>query len=258
MELYVEKSPTTSRFFYCACDSVYFNTYTKGLIGSACLYENPLHVHVINPLNEDVALMKDLKHNPLLSFSYEYTVKASRADYASNRFHSLPMLIDKLTLNKDTNAFDVSNMEVMILDADGFFIKNSMRDPWFPGYKADVGLYFRDPLPGTSGMEYEATHVAAGAVYVSRGGMAFLREVSSRMLEVNSNQWFIDQLILWETYKAFKTDYTFVNVPFEFIDWEFSMNSFIWTGKGPRKDNNSGYLAKFETFSDYFTNEVCK
>ena len=247
MKVYIEKKPNTIRFFYCACDSSYFQTYTRGLMGSAHQHKNYLHVHVINPTNEDLHQMKDLRENEYLSFSYEYTVKASRADFASNRFHSLPEFIDELG-----GKFG----EVMVIDADGFFMSNAMHNPWFPSMNAEVGLFFREPLPGTTGMEYEATHVAAGAVYVNGRGLNFVRRVSQRLEEANSSQWFIDQLVLWNTYKEFKTEYNFVNIPFEFIDWEFSDNSYIWTGKGPRKDENKEYLEKFYDYCEVYDNGI--
>ena len=60
---------------------------------------------------------------------------------------------------------------------------------------ADLGLFLRDPLPGTVGWEKEGTHVAAGMVLYTKKSQPFAQEVA-QALSTNDLIWFVDQVAL--------------------------------------------------------------
>ena len=127
----------------------------------------------------------------------------------------------------------------MILDIDNFLMNKVQ---W---HTEDIGLFLRDPLPGTVGWEQESTHVAAGIVsFTSPKGKEYLKDVSNQIKSYSNLQWFADQNALWKVYEKNK-DYlsTFVYNN-SIMDWEFKPDTMLWTGKGPRKYDDPTYVSK--------------
>jgi hypothetical protein len=112
---------------------------------------------------------------------------------------------------------------------------------------AQVGLFLREPLPGTQGWENQGTRVAAGAVYYSREAVDFAEQVSTRIRK-GPILWFLDQVAISEIYQQNLSNYQYEYFDDKFMDWEFVEGTTIWTGKGPRKYDNQTYVAKKNEF----------
>jgi hypothetical protein len=82
--------------------------------------------------------------------------------------------------------------------------------------------------------------VAAGALYLTESAIGICHRIIEELnyLEL---RWFADQIAIS---RAFADDVSSFRFDNKFMDWEFSDNSCIWTGKGDRKYNNEKYLEK--------------
>ena len=226
----------TGNIIMASCDSKYFNTFGIPLAYSCNEAGNNLHLHVMDPEPMDYATAS-LVNNDLdvvLTMSSETGGPKTREYYSCNRFIVAPHFI-RNGVNK-----------LLIIDTDCLM----MRYLEFPNAK--LGLFLRDPLPGTVGWENEGTHVAAGIVYYTRESLTFADEVSTILCN-NKLVWFIDQVALWRTYQAdplYEDCYVFG--PND-MDWEFVNGSNIWTGKGPRKYDNETYCNKQSYYMDMFS-----
>ena len=109
----------------------------------------------------------------------------------------------------------------------------------------DIGLFLRDPLPGTVGWEHESTHVAAGIVsYSTPLGLDFLNRVSDKIKSYKELRWFADQNALWKVYEENKHKLSTFVYDGSIMDWEFKPDTMLWTGKGPRKYDDPTYVSK--------------
>ena len=100
------------------------------------------------------------------------------------------------------------------------------------------------------GWEKEGTRVGAGAVYLKNTALTFMSLVK-KQIEHYGLQWFVDQVSLWEVHNHFQTNeikLRFKQMPFKYIDWEFTEEGIIWTGKGARKTQQN-YLEERERAS---------
>jgi hypothetical protein len=231
---------------FTSCDSVYLNLHAPALIASAASKDTSIHVHVINPQDNDLDFLDHLSSRyhkiagwPQSEFTYStgpmwIQTPAIRGDttrtlYATDRFLSVM-----------TQMIARPN-QYLIVDTD-FLIMDHIYD--LPG---DVGLFLRDPLPGTVGLEAQGTRCAAGAVYYSSRAMDFALNVANRIRQ-GPITWFLDQVAISETYQNMKDRYNYHYFDSKFMDWEFVEGSTIWTGKGPRKYDNPTYVAKKAEF----------
>jgi hypothetical protein len=121
--------------------------------------------------------------------------------------------------------------------------------PWkYP--TESIGLFVRTPLEGTVGWEREGTRIAAGIVYIQNTEETrnYMEKVSEFILYDKQPQWFLDQIAL-NTCRKYLTSpiYVFDN---RTMDWEFTPESTMWTGKGDRKYSNNTYLRKKMDFRE--------
>jgi len=224
---------------FASCDEKYFYDHAPALIASCCKSNNSLHLHIINPTDKvwpDTVLFKEKtkKLNPNISLTISGEInkndvlkKNARTYYACNRFIMLPTFLQQFK-------------SMLVVDIDCFIMKHiDFKD----FSNADIGIFLREPLPNMG----PQTSVAAGAFYASLGGMEFAQALSSTLLGSNMD-WFVDQIALWKLYNHFndvKRDLKIMDLGDDmFMDWEFVDNSVIWTGKGPRKYENTIYLNK--------------
>ena len=133
--------------------------------------------------------------------------------------------------------------QYLIIDTDCLIMK-PIGESDFHG---DIGLFLRDPLPGTVGWEAQGTRCAAGAVYYSSRAIDFAQAVANRIRK-GPIAWFLDQVAISETYEEMKDRYNYQYFDAKFMDWEFIEGTTIWTGKGPRKYDNPTYVAKKNEF----------
>lgn len=231
---------------FTSCDSVYLNLHAPALIASAASNDTSIHVHVINPQDNDLNFLDHLSSRyhkiagwPQSEFTYStgptwIRTPAIRGDtmrtlYATDRFLSV---MTQMIARPD---------QYLIVDTD-CLIMDHIYD--LPG---DVGLFLRESLPGTVGWEAQGTRCAAGAVYYSSRAMDFALNVANRIRQ-GPITWFLDQVAISETYQNMKDRYNYHYFDSKFMDWEFVEGSTIWTGKGPRKYDNPTYVAKKAEF----------
>ena len=229
---------------FASCDEKYFYDHAPALIASCCLSNNSLHLHIINPKDEiwtDTVMFKEKakKLNPNISVTISgeinkqnLLIKDPKAYYACNRFIMLPTFLYQFK-------------KMLVVDIDCFLMKHIDFDTF---ENADIGIFLREPLPNMG----PQTSVAAGAFYASVKGMAFAESLSQTLLRSNMD-WFVDQIALWQLYNHFVENEKDIKImdlnEFRdhkkmFMDWEFVEGSTIWTGKGPRKYENTIYVSK--------------
>jgi hypothetical protein len=216
-----------------SCDSNYFKNFAVPLVYSANENDTNLHVHVINPDEEDFVIFEKMKSrvNIDLTLSYEKTRSpVGREYYSCNRFMIAPLFLEKAE-------------KLLIIDTDCLIMKKLV----FP--KTDYGLFLRDPLPNTNEWETEGSRVAAGIVYFNKTAIEFATLVRNILLN-NQLIWFIDQRALWEAHKQFNQSLTYQTFDNNDMDWEFVEGTTIWTGKGNRKYTDQKYLTVQQKFRD--------
>jgi len=217
---------------FASCDSVYFNNFGIPLLYSANEHGNDLHIHIMNPTYEDIVMAQNLKNEMKVNFTYSYeqTPANVREYYSCNRFMVAPYFLETAD-------------RILIIDTDCLM----MQKLEFPD--AELGLFLRDPIPGTVGWENEGTHVAAGMVLMSKEAMNFAKDLSKQLYE-HQLIWFLDQVMLWRLYNEYKEVLNFHQFTDKDMDWEFLPDTKIWTGKGPRKYDNPKYVAEQQKYRD--------
>jgi hypothetical protein len=230
-----------------SCDPIYLRDHAPAFIASCALAKNAVHLHIISPSADDLAFAYTLRlRAKKISSDFVMTITAEdtnlrdlnpeqrRTYYACNRF----LVAEKL-------MYIASDLDMFITDIDCVLIQH-VDQP-----KEDVGLFLREPLPGTVGWEAQGTRVAAGAVYYSRKASFFCQDVAD-IIHSNPLRWFLDQVAINTVYEQNKDDINIVFKQFDsnLMDWEFREGTVIWTGKGSRKYHDKTYLAKKASFSD--------
>lgn len=199
------------------CDEEYFLSHAPAFVNSALSVGFYPHIHVINPRKTETFQLL----NRIPSKSTEESLDTSKEYYAGRRFTLAPEMIG------DTG--------ILISDIDAIFNKH-----FFPP-EQDAGIFLREQelFPGMK--------VAAGLVWYnsSDNGRRFANRVVE-LINLTPKKWYYDQIALYRTYLDSLEDPT-VSV-FRFtrhhLDWSFSDDTAIWTGKGNRKYKNKKYLEK--------------
>lgn len=230
-----------------SCDSGYLHAHAPAFISSCAKAGNSVHLHVVNPEKNDWEFMKTIRtyasamvnHNIQITLSSEETdlsqlgAENIRTYYACNRFLVAPELMSRAA----------GKLSLMITDIDCIFMKH-VDEP-----TEQLGIFFREPLPGTVGWEADGSRVAAGAVYCHHTAQDFMTSVAKRIRQYEYH-WFLDQYALNVTYIEQKDKYSCKAFDAQFMDWNFIEGTAIWTGKGDRKYSNQVYLAKKKQFED--------
>ena len=226
---------------FASCDSKYLRAHAPALVASAACADNSIHINVCNASHDDIGILEDLSSKyhkiagwPTSDFTWSMSTPFAKPNtpeewrtlYACDRFISAPTILEN---HKE---------DLLIIDTDCLIM-----DHIFDIQGDQVGLFLRDPLPGTQGWENAGSRVAAGAVFVSQDALPFLEAVSQRIKQ-GPLAWFLDQVAINEAYQEHMGDYHFKYFNEQFMDWEFVEGTTIWTGKGPRKYENETYLAK--------------
>lgn len=217
---------------FASCDIKYYKEHAKALIKSAVENGHRIHVQVLYPNEEYIHsdIYQDYSGNVTHHFLFNQSIK--REDLACARFLAAPALME---LTYDS---------LLIVDVDCIF-----RKPFPEPKEADFGLFLRESLPGTVGIEAAGSKVAAGIVYVNRTpkGKEFIQEVAHWIKSYPDKPWFYDQYTLHQVFLNFAGYANVKTFTQEHMDWEFTPDSYIWTGKGNRKYTNETYLkAKHE------------
>lgn len=225
--------------FFAACDEKYFQEHARAYVNSVRPTYNCI-IRVVNPTNQSSWDSYDAKilESPRLLTSEDSSQENMRVFYSIERFIDLKDMINNIGENNG----------LLITDID-CYVNKTIDTSHFDG--KSVGLFLRDPLPGTVGWEFYGTHVAAGVVFIrcDEVGLEFANRVNNKLFSMGPLRWFIDQVALYSVYCEMKeekllTDENFITLDNKFMDWEFKEDTFIWTGKGNRKHTNETYLNK--------------
>jgi hypothetical protein len=228
---------------FASCDPRYLNLHAPALVASAAVADNNLHLHVINAERNEEEFLQYLSDkwktmsDASFTFSWkrQYTFhqdsEQQRTIFACDRFVTI---VEAMERNP--------NDDWLIIDTDCLIMKHIEKPN-----DDQIGLFLREPLPGTVGWENQGSRVAAGVVYYSHEVLPFARKVMYR-IKHGPNTWFLDQVAINEIYQAELSNYRFHYFDAQFMDWEFIEGTTIWTGKGPRKYDNPTYLTKKNEF----------
>jgi Capsule polysaccharide biosynthesis protein len=221
------------------CDDNYFN-FAKALVLSAEKFSAGMDIilHIINPTSNSIQQIEKLKSVlkfTKLHISIEKTVLSEADDsdlityYASARFLLIPELLKEFS--RDIFCLDADSLIVNVFD-------NNFTDK----IDADICLIRRDILGETR----ENLKVATGSIYIrnnsaSKKFFAQLRQNLLERIDSGNLPWFTDQIIFSELIDDFPGT-AVRNLKGKYADWNFSLNSMVWAGKGESKATNLNFL----------------
>lgn len=196
-----------------SCDSKYFIEHHKAFYRSAKSVGHTPFIVVINPTDQVREIASTLDNVSFMQYK-----EVSKVLYSVNRF-----IIAESFIGREQG--------VLVTDIDCFFNKK------LPPIKEDIGLFLREK-ESFGGMK-----VAAGVVWFgpTEKGVNFCNTVKDKIMS-KPWEWYVDQYALYETYLEHKNNLSIFKFNMLHMDWEFTKNSYMWTGKGPRKYKNSTYL----------------
>ena len=218
---------------FSSCDNEFFREFAIPFCSSCSQNGFDVHINIINPTMSSHHISRYIQKvcKTRMTFSFE-KVDISGLDtmerkslYACSRFLLLPEMIR-------------SAKKVMVLDIDSLVV-NKFEFP-----TKSVGFFprFEEELPSKK--------VAAGIMYFTEKSLPLAKVVSKNIknrISKKGYNWGMDQFSIYHAFKEvdLSESHVFDN---SFLDWEFSDDTFIWTGKGPRKYNNKKYLEKMDYF----------
>jgi hypothetical protein len=243
--------PTPKDVFVTSCDGKYLQTYGPAFVASARDTRNPVHLHIVNPSPEDMALLArmsrfydDCTSSIEQTDLYHLTPEQRNAYYASARYH---VVADILTRHPKARTF--------VMDIDSVFRRHFEYHP----HHHPIGLYFRDPVAHGARSELEMKGMRVLAVCwiwgdearpASPGGTAYACAVSD-YLKTHTPRWFIDQEALAECYDKCSVPATDLSES-TIIDWEMRPYTVIWTAKGNRKHTNAQFKSAMKHAAEQF------
>lgn len=225
------------------CDSIYLQRYSLGLVVSGAIHSNNIHLHVTNPSEIDNQYLLYLK-------------KVFESLNTKNLFTTSFDTLDISNLNSDEKkcfytycrllvAKSISRCDILILDIDSLIMKPIIKP------NSDIGIFLRkdgkekvSQKPwGTLGRK-----VLAGIIYCSQNNLDFF-DYMQNTIEAGPKIWGLDQVALYHAYKQF-ADMNKAITYFDsnMLDWHFTNQSSIWTGKNRLKDQNTTYLKAYNNY----------
>jgi hypothetical protein len=104
----------------------------------------------------------------------------------------------------------------------------------------------------------EFMRVAAGVIAIKRNprSIKFFEMLIRRIDELGDRTFFSDQLAFHRTALEAEGGVKISHLPIEYIDWEFSPESYIWTGKGQRKHESQTYRDEEKLYNPVNMREV--
>ena len=228
---------------FASCDPFYFKEHGPALIESCNKFGNDLHINILNYDDKCINLYQQIKDKLDISFTIslsECEIDPPKTRYASQRFMIGHRVLEYVN-------------RMLIIDVDCYLNRKYVFED-----KKELGLFVRDPLPGTVGWENEGTKIAAGIVLVTKYSAPFLEEVNLRLKE-HGPRWFVDQVSLWQAYHFqgwYKNKEQFQYFDNQHMDWDFQPDTIIWTGKGERKFSNETYVKRKMELTKDFINRM--
>ena len=236
----------TDLVVFVGCDTAYLIEHAIPLAYSVDRNSpgNRVHLHIINP-GVDVertlsVLARDLADTVLTWTTEETPLPAEDAGQVTEETRPGAQMGAKtyyacIRFARAYQVMDAAPARYLILDADCI-----VRKP-LPLPETDLGLFLRPEMP-------DHMKVAAGVVYIgTQNGRNVLAAVSASITDGlrQGYGWFLDQIAFAMAVNAlpkFPGPPTLHDFGPGFMDWEFTDNSVIWTGKGPRKHENQRYI----------------
>jgi tetratricopeptide (TPR) repeat protein len=227
-------------------DNAYFWQHGLVLIASAAR-SSPgakCHVHVINPdphVATVVELIGEILPDLQLTCTYEHADFEGCSDihirtyYASVRFVRL------------AEIFEHAPASYLCVDADSI-VRGDVTAPELRERVRDVGLYMRyhtHPQMAVLASASLLRPTDAAAEFINR-----VAELIRQTLEAREAIWFLDQIVLGYVLRELGAgDVDVTQLDLTYLDWFFSDDSLIWTGKGKRKSDDSRYNSEAARFS---------
>ena len=216
------------------CDPVYFKQHGIKLINSVEVLNTSLIVIVINPLWEDIQLMKKInKTSKNTKCNYITDSRDTKTFYASARYIYSEDLIREYELEG-----------IMFLDADSLVLKD------IPFPEEDYSLHLREPFPNTTGIVKEGSYVLGSSVYISNNGIEFAKFLKKELNSYVLDTWYQDQMALWRAHQSLNSKLSFSQLDKTYLDWDFDPSSFIWNAKGPRKYQDRRFIDLSNKYSN--------
>jgi hypothetical protein len=241
-----------SYYIYTACDSGYFASFGKTLINSIQANSNlGVHVHLFNPTEDQLEFCAQKNVSTTHEIVDIEIFSAAAAHWQSTALNAL----EKTQLDRTVNAMqkgrDQSLQERMqkTYYACARFVRLAeLFDQSVPVLSIDVDAVVRS-MPVLLGDNCDfyihkitgrRARMLAGGIMLNptAGSRSFLTEYARQLLEYLTNDyiyWGLDQDLLDQIVPK----YNHSHLPVEYIDWNMSANSYIWTAKGTRKELSS-------------------
>lgn len=231
-------------FIYTACDQNYFDEFAPSLINSIKKNtDHQIHVHIFNPRDDQLefCLSKDV------SCTYEYVdigeFKKS-ADRLAEETQDDPInrKLRTLTAMEKGNDRSIQERIMKTYYACSRFIRLSQLVDGQRFFSMDVDAVVRSPLKIISGKDFFLHHISgkkarflAGGIMGSATSKNFLDEYSKELEKYITEDrlyWGLDQDIL----DAIVPKFNWGQLPLDYIDWNMTSKSYVWTAKGTRKN----------------------
>lgn len=228
--------------FACA-DSKYFLEYAPALCYSAYETDNNLLVCCAFPDEECLKLIDKINKAKLgdvraMGAEGEPDPKPLSEDQLRVYWASLRYLL-MLNLIVDSAEQD-EYVQFHSIDIDSLF----MQKVEIPD-EVKLGLYLREN-ENLGGNEQERKGMKVlGHTIFSTEVVQYLKRVCAYIQEKNFGYWFLDQEALWECLTQEEKDILWDMKGKNLIDWDFTPEGKIWSGKGPRKFSNETYVKLF-------------
>lgn len=211
--------------FYCASDTVYFNTWTKNFIKSSKIHAPwaHIHVHIFDGTDKDQNWC--IENNVSVTTEktpdqYSIDLETKKAFWVNTRFIRIAELFEDST-------------PLIAIDSDSLF-KNNLSELQFDNDLKHSWVTVRGDNNASLG----------SAVGFGNDQSRFV--LRKKLLEHQDNfKWFLDQKIL----DVMLQSQEIKMMDLRYSDFYTQINSYIWTGKGDRK-----FKKKFAALTEHFRN----
>jgi hypothetical protein len=238
-------------FLYAACDTEYFDEFGVSLINSVQRNTNDgLHLHLYNPTDSQLEICKSKE----VSLSYEFVPLSLfnaaalpwQCDQLSEeRQHNKQRIISAMEKGRDASI--QQRMQRTYFACARFLRLNELTSSLRSCFAIDIDAVVRkniDPLPATTDLYIhfipgkKQRFLAGGLYFTGTPGSKKILENYTHLLKLKIEQdeihWGMDQDLLFDILSKS----SWKNLPIAYIDWYMNKNSYIWTAKGTRKEQD--------------------
>lgn len=223
----------------CVSNNLYIN-HLFSLISSLSICEPnaTLHCFLVNVPTNTIEFIEKIKNVKVYIVQKEFKEIKDESNFCANI--RMEYCFDLLNSGVDHIVYlDVDSIVRKPLE----FVQHSLKSHDFVFFKRNSD----DPrLKFASGVF---------AIKGNKSGLKFLYNWKERA-KILKFEWFTDQISLHETFEESKRPLNWIQLPKEYIDWDFNKDSAIWVGKGTRKFENLKYrfLERYYIFRLFASN----